>query len=714
MTQSTLIFAFEINALTAKHLLQKQAGFAAKFKRFKAADIVEHVASCWDQLESLFNSQGVHLDDKILYTTRLEDPLRIGKSRNDIINNSFLMSVIVDDTQFGRAAIDGARFYRYSESSEFEKKQFSILLEDLQDQYASQEVGIFGSVNISTASVDSILKEVAMQFPQENNGELHFIEVTSDGAIYPNFSNVFSQKFEGKMAGNYSLTLSQSDYQDGLERLNSITQNVIRRLVFKPEFVGSPIKKETVTMSDQPNSKKSYTDAFKEKVAHAAQAEGTTLASIGKQFDVSPTLVRNWKLKFSDGGYNETTTSGSTKIATNIVKKWLQSAEVSGAIDSDGDLSVTLKTSDEPICDFSTKLFLAGTQKLVSGNQSEEADFDVELMPNEMNSLQSTYLSGVDKNELTFALNLNLDCYHSDQSKLIPISVKTGDVPQLPISVGNLTLKKLTIIHEDNDFRAEAIIEGPKGFVYGLQVHTDKPDNHHIAAAAKVYDDETEVETCDYLWDVSEGDTVYVEIVSFSKLDETVKTGYMGTASVDQQTSDNDLNSDDEDEDERPEVEASTTSDGDIGIFEFQIKRGVVDEGEIEDDEIRDLANKLKDLCDNENHEEAARLLLPQLSFEFSPDELDGDPDEFFSDLDYIEIECNTSNTSVKVGVDEVLVVTVSVQFEIPLNGGISTTDLSEYLPDSGAWAAASVSPGWGYAESDGENVWFLGIKGFL
>jgi len=57
------------------------------------------------------------------------------------------------------------------------------------------------------------------------------------------------------------------------------------------------------------------------------------------------------------------------------------------------------------------------------------------------------------------------------------------------------------------------------------------------------------------------------------------------------------------------------------------------------------------------------------------------------------------------------LMVTVSVIFEIPLNADISTTKLEEYLPESGAWAVASASPGWIYAASDGDNVWFKGVK---
>ncbi|MDA9005198.1 hypothetical protein N9J49_04060 [Amylibacter sp.] len=55
--------------------------------------------------------------------------------------------------------------------------------------------------------------------------------------------------------------------------------------------------------------------------------------------------------------------------------------------------------------------------------------------------------------------------------------------------------------------------------------------------------------------------------------------------------------------------------------------------------------------------------------------------------------------------------VTISVNFGIPLNAGISITKLEEYLPESGSWAVASASPGWIYTASDGDNVWFKGVK---
>ena len=53
-----------------------------------------------------------------------------------------------------------------------------------------------------------------------------------------------------------------------------------------------------------------------------------------------------------------------------------------------------------------------------------------------------------------------------------------------------------------------------------------------------------------------------------------------------------DANEDDDDF-ERAEVEDSETAEGDIGLFEFQINRGYVDEDEIDDEDVQNLAEEL-------------------------------------------------------------------------------------------------------------------------
>ena len=801
MNNSVVFIAYEINAQIAKSILQKRSGLAAKFKKFQVASIVEHVAACWEQLEQLFVQEDAKIEDRVLYTAKLSDPLRIGKVRNDILNNSFLMSVLVDNTQFGHEAREGARYYQFKTNSDFEKKQFSLMLEEAKDRFEHQEVGIFGWVSISEEHVDDTLKTVASKFSNLNDGELHFIEFTHNGDIFPNFSSVSSQKFEGKLAGNYSLTLKRDEYEAGIQRINEITKTVTRKSALEAVFMTSENLKEqapqedTEIMSDQaPKKKNTYSDAFKKEVAEAAQLPGATLTSVGEQFGVSPTLVRNWKIKFLEQA--ETSALSEEKkptIESKSIQSWLQKSVVEGTIDSDGDLYVSLETSPEETTQEPTKLFITGTQKLASGSKNETSEISDQITTNETNWLRSDFLKGVGRETVQFSYNLNCDVYGCAKRVVVPLKLKKGKVSECPISAGQIGISELNFVFEDGDFRAEGTITGPNGFIYAAEVLTEEPEEGHVPAINKTADDENSAEMYEFLWDVKKGDTVFVVVCAFEKLDGKLSCGFTGEAKVEELISydggddTNDFDEerysdytevviDDEDneqyyywvltDDEDEAVEAALkkhegmgrpnavndedvgvfpmayqpvtefgsesavkihvdatdvldasgtedieTNEGDIGLFEFQIKRGCVDEDEIEDEDVQKLVDELKQLCDDENYEEAANLLLSNLSFEFGPDELDDDPERFFATTDYIEFECSSENTSVKVGYDDSLIVTISVQFEIPLNGGISTAELTEYLPESGAWASASASPGWGYSESDGDNVRFLGIK---
>ena len=719
MKNSIVLLAYEINALTAKELLQKRDGFKAKFKKFKSSEIVDHVAGCWEELESLLNSEKIKVEDRILYTAKLSDPLRIGKTRNDILNNSFLMAALSDNTQFGREALEGARYYQLKSNSEFERKQFALLLEDLKDQFSNQEVGILGWISLDEDLVDDVLKNLASKFNASNDGELHFIEFTNDGDIFPNFSNVRSQKFEGKLAGNYSLTLKQSDYATGIHRINEITKTVTRKTAislssekYEGVNIETPIDAMEQNMTDSVNKKNSYSEDFKREVAEAAQKSGATLASVGEQFGVSPTLVRNWKIKFLEVADNpKTAVNNKPKLSVQAIQSWMQNSAIEGTVDGDGDLYVSLETSADNITEEATKLFITGTQKLASGSKNETSEISDQLTTNETNWLRSDFLKGVGSENTQFAYNLSCDVYGCSDKVTLPIKLKKGKVSECPIKAGQIELSELNFIFEDGDFRAEGTIKGPNGFIYAAEVLTEEPEEGHVPSANKTADDENFAEMYEFLWDVKKGDTVFLVLCAFEKLDGKLSCGFTGEAQVEEPTS-YDEDDGDTDENEGPEVEDVETKDGDIGLFEFQIKRGLVDEDEIEDEDVQKLIDELKQLCEDENYEEAANLLLSNLSFEFGPDQLDDDPERFFANTDYIEFECSSENTSIKIGYDDCLVVTISVQFEIPLNAGISTAELAEYLPDSGAWASASASPGWGYAGSDGDNVWFLGIKG--
>lgn len=60
-----------------------------------------------------------------------------------------------------------------------------------------------------------------------------------------------------------------------------------------------PSSDKSVTQRDK-KVRKSYSDQFKKEVAIAAQEQGVTLKKVGEKFNVSPSLVRNWKIKYQE------------------------------------------------------------------------------------------------------------------------------------------------------------------------------------------------------------------------------------------------------------------------------------------------------------------------------------------------------------------------------------------------------------------------------
>ena len=404
------------------------------------------------------------------------------------------------------------------------------------------------------------------------------------------------------------------------------------------------------------------------------------------------------------------------------IQAWLETSEVTGCIDTDRDFSVELETNEAILAKQPITLFLSGEQTLILGQKTETFSFEEQVITNEISIFKSDYLKEVSTTAGSYSYNLSASCYVMDNLTAIPVTLKPGIVDECPIKSGELSINSLKFFIDDGDFQSEGELVGQKGFVYHTEISEKKPGKNYVPGIAcinKVGDQDEKRVIGEHLWGFSEGDTVYVILASFRLLDGGLQLNFSGTAQVEDSEFDEqnvvletgNSSSFDDDKVALSQVDDVETNEGDIGLFEFQIKRGLVDEDQIEDEDVQNLVDELKQLCEAESYEEAANLLLSNLSFEFGPDELDDDPERFFASTDYIEFECSSENTSVRIGHDDCLVVTISVQFEVPLNAGISTAELAEYLPDSGAWSSASASPGWGYAGSDGDNVWFLGIK---
>lgn len=469
--------------------------------------------------------------------------------------------------------------------------------------------------------------------------------------------------------------------------------------------------------------KKSYTDNFKREVALAANEPESTLASVGQRFGVNPTLVRNWKQKFSDqiqpssDNLENKQEYSKVELTSKEIAKWLQKSIPQGKIDSDGDLHIILETSATPLAEKSEKLFLNGVQRVQNGSMSENSPISGEITLNQTNWLRGDYISNVGKENKKFIYNLDCQVHRLIKKNITTITMKDGSLPNLPINFDNIQIEKMVLTKEEDDFRVDGTLKGPKGFVYAISISRDKPEEDYLPNFYIAPNEDTTVEIFDYLWDVSEGDQACIVLCSFERLPGIISCEFSVIADIEESDT---YKSDDESEGygqgddflESTAVDHVETSEGDIGIFEFEIKRGLVDESEIDDEELKSLVEELKGLCAENNYDQASELLIPNLSFEFDPSQLDDGPERFFANTDYIEFECTSENTSVKLGYGDCLVVTISVRFEIPLNAAISTVELAEYLPDSGAWASASASPGWGYSGSDGDNVYFLGVKG--
>ena len=304
MADSTLLVGYEINAQLAKDKLQKSKGLMNRLKKTHSSEVVSHVTNAWNELESILKSEGYHCENKVLYTAQLSAFSEVKSNATTIVNNSFLLSIITADEDSKFEAVQNERYVAYSKASEFEQKQFSIYLSEIESNFESQEVGVFGWLRIPTDDLAKIQKRVASGFPTNTGGELHFFEFHKDGSIFPNFADVSTQRLEGKLAGNYALKFDAQSCQRGISDLNEITEQLFNLKVVEAYGSLPALRTDKQEVANQKiaaatNKKKSYSEEFKLKVVEASLAEGQTLKAVAEVFGISATLVSNWKKKYS-------------------------------------------------------------------------------------------------------------------------------------------------------------------------------------------------------------------------------------------------------------------------------------------------------------------------------------------------------------------------------------------------------------------------------
>ena len=151
----------------------------------------------------------------------------------------------------------------------------------------------------------------------------------------------------------------------------------------------------------------------------------------------------------------------------------------------------------------------------------------------------------------------------------------------------------------------------------------------------------------------------------------------------------------------------NSTENFKIVTLEWEMDRGMIDLDSIEDSEISNILDSCKILIKQKKHKEAIKL-LPQLDFEFSPENLDSDASEFFSDVNTISfpVDLKSDKNKVQIGMEgDNLVISIAVVFEVKVHKETDIEELGEWLSDNGGYSAGYVSGGWGYSGDEGGNL---------
>ena len=297
MSDDLLIFAYESNVSAVVERIKKSKGLMDRFKKVDVKEVVSHVTSAWDRLDKTLQQQDLLCETKVLYTAELTSFSEVKSNATTIVNNSFLLSVISGDNTGNHEAFKNERYVTYSKTSEFEQNQFSIYLSEIEASFDKQEIGVFGWLKIPTDSMATLQKQIAGSFPSDMGGELHFFEFHSDGSIYPNFADVETQRFEGKLAGNYAFKFDVASCKRGIQALNDISKRLFKVEILSLASQEKP-KKEAATKSKtvaKPKAKKKAA-AKKTTVSTEEVNAAASSAANGKDQDWKEVSERalNW------------------------------------------------------------------------------------------------------------------------------------------------------------------------------------------------------------------------------------------------------------------------------------------------------------------------------------------------------------------------------------------------------------------------------------
>jgi len=141
--------------------------------------------------------------------------------------------------------------------------------------------------------------------------------------------------------------------------------------------------------------------------------------------------------------------------------------------------------------------------------------------------------------------------------------------------------------------------------------------------------------------------------------------------------------------------------------FEFHIKRAIVNMDDLDEDIIENVNTSIALI--KKGQVEKAISALPPLNFEWIWSNGDGDPSEFFTDTDDLNIPLTPENSSIRVGeTDGNLVLTIAIQFELTLVENCNTDEINNWLSDNSMFFCGYIGCGWTYHGDEGGGITLL------
>lgn len=139
--------------------------------------------------------------------------------------------------------------------------------------------------------------------------------------------------------------------------------------------------------------------------------------------------------------------------------------------------------------------------------------------------------------------------------------------------------------------------------------------------------------------------------------------------------------------------------------LEFYLRRGVIDIESIEDDGVRQAVRNVKSFVQNADFNKALAI-MPPISFEWVWSNGDGDPGDYFVNVEDFDFFLSSSNSRIRLGVaDENLMISVNVQFLVVVKDSINHDEVQEWLDTNSMVYAGFVSGGWPYVADDGSGI---------